>query len=320
MPSLRQLIFAAMTPYLKLPTPQHPVFTRQGVTLWLKRDDTIHPQVSGNKWRKLKYWWEEFRLSGKSEILTFGGAFSNHLAAVADFGQHQGIPTHALVRGEEKPQNQTLDFCRSCGMNIDYISRSRYRQKDDPEFMEMLSTTLPQVFIIPEGGKGLPGLKGCAEILDEVSEPFDYVACAAGTGTTAAGLLSHKNKATLLVYPALKGASFLQRAIAQQWAAINPGKTIAKKWEVIHEYHCGGYGKVTPDLIAFINYFYRLYKIPLDPVYTGKMMYGLWQDIYGGKFAPGTRILAIHTGGLQGIAGMNSQLKKNSKPLIEYEN
>lgn len=308
-----------MAAFLQLPTPTQRLLTRQGVQLWLKRDDIIHPQVSGNKWRKLKYWWEQFRLSGKSEILTFGGAFSNHLAAVAAFGQHHTTPTHALVRGEEEPQNHTLDFCRSCGMHIDYISRSRYRQKDEPQFLELLATTLPQVFVIPEGGKGAPGVKGCAEILNEVSQPFDFVACAAGTGTTAAGLLSHKNPATLLVYPALKGAPYMQRAIAEQWAALNPGRTIAKKWEVIEHYHFGGYGKVTPALIDFINYFYQRYSIRLDPVYTAKMLYGLLQDIDAGKFAPGTRILALHTGGLQGVVGMNQQLKKNNKPLIEYE-
>lgn len=300
----------------------------RGVELWIKHDDLIHPQVSGNKWRKLKYYLRDFRESGKEMILTFGGAFSNHIAATAALGKMAGIPTKALVRGEEVQSNPTLDFCREQGMEIEAIPRKRYDTKDDPAFLQMMEETLPEVYIIPEGGKGPLGVKGCTEIMDEVEEPFDYVCAAAGTGTTMAGLLLGDYRARFLCFPALKGGIFLKRAIARHildfkssFSTKHDEKVLVNERLTIHEnYHFGGYAKVTPELIGFMNTFYEKYGVPLDPVYTGKMMCGIFDLIEKGEIPAGKKLLALHTGGLQGIKGMNQRLKKLGKKTLNYEN
>ena len=315
-----------MQAFQNLNSPLQHLDTISGVQLWLKRDDLIHPEVSGNKWRKLKYYLEDFKKSGKEIILTFGGAFSNHLEATAAIGQITGISTKALVRGEEITDNPTLDFCRSCGMEIEAISRKRYETKDDPEFRMIMHETLPEVYLIPEGGKGPLGMKGCTEILDEVDQSFDVVASAGGTGTTMAGLLLSGFTTRFILFPALKGGVFLRRAIYQQMAEYKHlfstegiGKNEAmERLEIEENYHFGGYGKVSPELIDFMNQFSQKYGVALDPVYTGKMLFGLMEKIERGDFQDGTRILALHTGGLQGIKGMNERLKhKNLR--INYE-
>ncbi len=315
-----------MEAFQHLNSPLQHLDTINGVEIWLKREDLIHPHVSGNKWRKLKYYVEDFYGSGKTHILTFGGAFSNHLAATAALGKMASIPTKALVRGEEVQSNDTLDFCREQGMDVDAISRKRYDTKDDQEFLQMMEETLPEVYIIPEGGKGSLGVKGCTEVLSEVDAGFDYVCCAGGTGTTTAGLLLSGYESKFMLFPALKGGIFLKRAIAQSILEyekafstnLNGKELVNHRLAVSENYHFGGYGKVKPELIDFMNGFYRKYNIPLDPIYTGKMMYGIFEMIENGEFESGTKLLAIHTGGLQGIKGMNKRLEKSGK-RIEYE-
>lgn len=305
---------------------QH-IDTVSGVEIWLKREDLIHPHVSGNKWRKLKYYLEDFKRSGKTSILTFGGAFSNHLAATAALGKMANIPTRALVRGEEVETNDTLDFCRDQGMEVEAISRKRYDTKDDPEFLQLMEETLPEVHIIPEGGKGSPGVKGCTEIMDDVQPGFDYVCCAGGTGTTMAGLLLSGYESKYILFPGLKGGIFLKRAIAQSVLEyekafstnLNGKELVNHRLAVAENYHFGGYGKVKPELIDFMNDFYLKYKVALDPVYTGKMLYGIFEMIEKREFKSGVKLLAIHTGGLQGIKGMNQRLGKSGKRKLEYE-
>ncbi len=305
--------------YSKLNSPLKFIDTINEVEIWLKRDDLIHPEVSGNKWRKLKYYLEDFRKSSKSTILTFGGAFSNHLAATAALGRMAGIPTKALVRGEEVKSNDTLDFCRSCGMEIESISRKKYDTKDSTEFKTMMRELLPEVYMIPEGGKGVLGIRGCTEILDGVDEGFDYIACSGGTGTTMAGLLLSGYTAEFILFPALKGGGFLRKDIQAYIADFQKafstkgiGKISAKAaLKLAEDHHFGGYGKVKPELIRFMNELHQRYGIALDPVYTGKMMYGLWEMVEQGQLKKGSRVLAIHTGGLQGIKGMNQRLKNS---------
>jgi len=312
--------------FSKLNSPLEQIDVINDVEIWIKREDMIHAEVSGNKWRKLKYYLEDFKQSGKSTILTFGGAFSNHLAATAALGQMANIPTKALVRGEEIESNDTLDFCRSCGMEIESISRKRYDTKDSPEFKTMMGELLPEVYMIPEGGKGVLGIRGCMEILDEVENGFDYVACSGGTGTTMAGLLLSGYAAQFLLFPALKGGAFLRRDIQayitdfqKAFSTKGIGKISGKAaLKLAEDYHFGGYGKVSSELITFMNEFHDQYGIPLDPVYTGKMMFGLWDMIKSGKLEKGSKVLVIHTGGLQGIKGMNQRLKK-SGIQINYE-
>ncbi len=311
----------------QLNSPLQHLDTLDGVEVWLKRDDQIHPEVSGNKWRKLKYYLEDFKKSGKKALLTFGGAFSNHLAATAALANMAGISAKALVRGEEVQTNPTLDFCRQQGMEIEAISRKRYHTKDDPEFLQMMAETLPQVYLIPEGGKGPLGVKGCTEVLAGVDKGFHFICAAAGTGTTMTGLLLSDYPAQFLCFPALKGGHFLKGAIARQLidycqhfsTGVDEKKLLEERLSIIENYHFGGYAKVKPSLITFMNEFYRKYQVPLDPVYTGKMMFGLYEMIEQGYFKAGTRLLVVHTGGLQGIKGMNRRLKKLKQETIQYE-
>lgn len=299
-------------------SPTQHVDTIRGVEVHIKRDDLIHPEVSGNKWRKLKYHYAAFRKSGKEVMLTFGGAFSNHIAATAALGKMYGFATKALVRGEEVSSNPTLDFCRSCGMEIETISRKQYDAKDNPEFLQMLEDTLPNVYLVPEGGKGPLGMRGCMDIMNEVEKKYDQVCVAGGTGTTMAGMMSSGFETKYHLFPALKGGEFLRKAIQQhlvdfgrEFSTRGMGKISGRSGLLLqNDYHFGGYGKVQPELIHFMNSFFEKYQIPLDPIYTGKMMYGIFDLIEKGEIEEGTRLLAIHTGGLQGIKGMNERLQK----------
>lgn len=303
------------------------VLEHHDVQVFLKRDDLIHPEISGNKWRKLKYHIQDFYAGGYQQILTFGGAFSNHLAATAALGKLANIPTHALVRGEEAGDSPTLEFCTAQGMQWEGITRKDYDLKDQAEFLETLKALRPGLYIIPEGGKGPAALKGCSEIIDELGANYDYIALGAGTGTTAAGLLSHPEVPKLAVYPALKGGSFLRGAIAkllhEYQAYVQrgpfPRDLLATQLELRDGYHFGGFGKINPELVRFLNDFYAQYQLKLDPVYTGKMLFGLLKDIEAGAFKPGSRLLALHSGGLQGIAGMNRLLARKSQDLINYD-
>lgn len=303
------------------------LFEYQSCSFWLKRDDLLHPHISGNKWRKLKYHLQEFYAGGYKQILTFGGAFSNHLAATAAVGNLAKIPCYALVRGEEAGDSPTLRFCEEQGMEWTAISRSDYRLKEEPEFLESLQMWTPNLYLIPEGGKGAPALKGCAEIISELKQSYDAIALAAGTGTTAAGLLAHPEAPEIWVYAALKGGSFLKPAIAQalhQYASFYklpalPRDLLQKKLRLQTEYHFGGFGKVQSDLISFMNRMYHEHQLKLDPIYTAKMLFGLLKDIEAGKFEAGSRILILHSGGLQGIAGMNQKLARKNEELIAYE-
>lgn len=316
-----------MNVFSNLNAPVEYVDTIDGVGLWIKREDKIHPDVSGNKWRKLKYYLEDFKKSGKSSILTFGGAFSNHLAATAAIGRILGIPTRAIVRGEEVESNPTLDFCRRNKMEIEAISRKKYDIKDDPEFLEAMRINLPDVYIIPEGGKGAHGVMGCTEILDDVDKDFDHICCAAGTATTLTGLMASGYSSNFIGFPAVRANGFLEKAVNRQLFDFHQSfstketeqKVVNGDLTVEEKYHFGGYGKMKPELVQFMNRFYAEYGIPLDPVYTSKMMFGILEMIRESHFAKGDKILAIHSGGLQGIKGMNERLKKSGLK-IEYEN
>lgn len=300
---------------------------KNGVSISLKRDDLIHPQISGNKWRKLKYHLEEFYKGSYSEILTFGGAFSNHLAATAALGNLAKIPTSALVRGEEAGDSPSLKFCSEQGMQWQGISRKDYSLKEEAGFMDSLRLLKSGLYIIPEGGKGAPALKGCAEIVDELKGNYDYLALSAGTATTAAGVLANPKAPKILVYPALKGGTFLRRAMAtyldeyRSFYALKPFSPalLAEKLELREDYHFGGYAKINDSLVQFMNRIYAQHQLKLDPVYTSKLLFGLLKDIEGGRFKAGTRILVLHSGGLQGIAGMNRRLARKSQQLIAYE-
>ncbi len=285
-----------------------PIFEEKEVTLWVKREDLLHPTISGNKWRKLKYNLQVARLQGKSTLLTFGGAYSNHIAAVAAAGEAFGFKTIGIIRGEQHlPLNPTLRFAASCGMRLQYLSREQYRHKQEPAFLESLSEGVGQPYIIPEGGTNLLAVKGCAEIVQEIGIAYDYICCAAGTGGTMAGLVAGlAGEKQVLGFPALKGGEFLQKEISALVVGY-AGKNF-DNWELETDYHFGGYAKVKPELLAFMRLFQEQHRIPLEPIYTGKMFFGLYDLIKSGYFMRGSRLVAIHTGGLQGNKGFEERL------------
>jgi len=276
-----------------------------GIRLLMKRDDLIHTHISGNKWRKLKYNLREAVGQNHHTLLTFGGAYSNHIAATAFACHKAGLSSIGIIRGEDDPTNPTLQFARENGMQLEFVSREEYRRKNDDDFLDSLEERFGRFFLIPEGGANGLGVRGCAEILPEINEHFDVVCCAAGTGTTLAGLaLSLKPYQQLLGFPALKGGDFLTDEVERLMtkSRLRPPSTI--NHQLMTDYHFGGYAKTTPELLAFISCFTQRTGIPLDPVYTGKMMFGIYDLIGKGHFPQGTTILAIHTGGLQGWLGM----------------
>lgn len=292
---------------------ESPLLDEKEVTFHIKREDTIHPFVSGNKYRKLKYNLLEARNQGQTTLLTFGGAFSNHIAAVACAGHEQGFKTIGVIRGEELEGNwegnPTLELAHKHGMQFHFVSRSAYRDKNEPDFLQQLKDTFGKFYLLPEGGTNELAVKGCAEILTEDDSTFDYICSSVGTGGTLAGLInSSRPHQTVLGVPALKG-DFLKADIS----------TFAQneRWQLVTDYHFGGYAKVTPELVQFINRFKKGTGIPLDPIYTGKLVFGIFELIKQDFFPKGTQILAIHTGGLQGITGMNQVLEQKKLPLLD---
>ncbi|MEJ1224099.1 1-aminocyclopropane-1-carboxylate deaminase/D-cysteine desulfhydrase [Sediminicola sp. 1XM1-17] len=289
------------------------ILKEKGVALYIKREDLIHPFISGNKFRKLTYNLKEARYSGFDTILTFGGAFSNHIAATAYAGKEHGFKTIGIIRGEELhdrwQENPTLLWAKKQGMEFKFITRQAYRHKESPEFLGQLKEEFGLFYALPEGGANALAVKGCEEILTAQDAIFDVICACVGTGGTIAGLINAAEAHQKLIgFPALKG-DFLKKDICKFAPRGN--------WELNTSYHFGGYGKVTLELIEFMNAFKLETSIPLDPVYTGKMLYGIIDLVRKDHFKPNTNILAIHTGGLQGIAGMNLVLEKKNLPLIE---
>jgi 1-aminocyclopropane-1-carboxylate deaminase len=272
----------------------------------------LHQFISGNKLRKLKYNLQLIKEKNIQTIITFGGAFSNHIAATAFAGFENNIKTVGIIRGEELKssykKNPTLSFAERHGMTFEFISRPNYQKRTDPLFLETIQNKYPNSFILPEGGSNLLAIKGCEEILADDDQEFDYFCCAIGTSITIQGIIksSFKHQKTI-GFPALKGVNFDE---------ILNENCSNKNFEICNDYHFGGYAKVTDQLIDFINGFKHQYQIPLDPVYTAKMMFGILDKIKNNYFAPNSKILAIHTGGLQGIAGMNQYLTKRNKTTI----
>ena len=285
-----------------------PLFTSKGVQVFLKREDLLHPTISGNKWRKLKYNLQAAREEEKDTLVTFGGAYSNHIAAVAAAGKEYNFRTVGYIRGEAHTNlNPTLSFAINCGMQLQYLDRETYRLKNTAAFTETLQHQHPNAYFLPEGGTNLLALKGCAEIIPEIPVAYDYVACAVGTGGTLAGLIAGlAGEKQIIGFPALKGGEFLKEDIKQ--LLNNYAGQEYTNWELQTAYHFGGYAKVKPELIQFIRYFKQQHQVQLEPVYTGKMLYGLYDLIRQDYFEPGTAVLAIHTGGVQGLAGIEERL------------
>ncbi len=281
-------------------------------TLLLKREDLLHPFVSGNKFRKLKYNLIAAKEQQYNTLLTFGGAYSNHIAAVAAAGKELGFKTVGVIRGEELQskfsENPTLSFAEECGMKLHFISREAYRNKEETNFLNELKQQFGNCYILPEGGTNELAVKGCEEILSKETDNFDYICAPVGTGGTVAGLIKASNATQKIIgFSALKG-TFQTSEITKYTSKTN--------FRITDDYCFGGYGKIDSDLIRFINEFKEKTNISLDPIYTGKMMFGIFDLLKKDHFKENSRIFAIHTGGLQGIAGMNQKLKKKNLPII----
>jgi 1-aminocyclopropane-1-carboxylate deaminase len=285
----------------------------KNIEIHLKREDLTHKYISGNKFRKLKYNFEYAKTEGHSDIITFGGAYSNHISAVAYAGKLNQIKTFGIIRGEELQNattlNSTLRFAEECGMTLIFVSRETYKEKETSKKALELLNLLEKPYIIPEGGTNHLAIKGCEEILDQTTKQFDYICTSVGTGGTISGLINASEPTQEIIgFSALKG-DFLSKDISKFATKTN--------WKLNTDYHFGGYGKVNLELIQFINDFKKEHHIPLDPIYTGKMMFGIIDLIKKGYFKENAKILAIHTGGLQGIEGMNERLNLKKLPLIQ---
>ncbi len=284
----------------------------EGISFTVKREDRLHPDISGNKYRKLKYNLLEAKKQQQHTLLTFGGAYSNHVAATAAAGKEYGFNTIGVIRGEELQDkidsNATLKYAEQCGMQLVFVSRKAYRQKNEPAFIAQLKQQHDAFYLIPEGGTNSLAIQGCEEILTESDTGFDIICTSVGTGGTIAGIInSAKAHQKIVGFSALKG-DFLTEEIEKY--------TTRKNWKLITDYHFGGYGKIKPELITFINQFKEQTGIALDPIYTGKMCYGLVQMIQQNLLDATSNILVIHTGGLQGVKGINEKLKWQNLPLI----
>ncbi|ANG62327.1 hypothetical protein A8C75_07390 [Marinobacterium aestuarii] len=285
-------------------------YRRAGVEVWMLRLDQVHPQVSGNKWYKLKYALQNLMERGERRVLTFGGAYSNHVHALAFAGKALGIETIGVIRGEPAyAANPTLSDARAWGMQLEFVDRATYRNKQDSAFEQQLRTRLGDFGVIAEGGFGPLGLAGCREIfagLDGVAG-FDLICVAAGTGGTMAGLIATRPASSrLLGFSALKGGEFLYADIAA--LLHQAGETDPGGWALQLDAHGGGYARTSPLLAAFMAVFQHKTGVALDPVYTGKMVLRFNQMVEQGEVAAGSRVLLIHTGGLQGLRGMEKTL------------
>ncbi|AQG79389.1 1-aminocyclopropane-1-carboxylate deaminase/D-cysteine desulfhydrase [Spirosoma montaniterrae] len=297
MPDILHTVADSPLHYLPDPFPE-PVPIR----LFLKRDDLLHPLVSGNKWRKLKYNLIAAREQDFSTLLTFGGAFSNHLYATAAAGQVFGFQAIGIVRGDELaylPRNATLAFCESAGMRLHFVSRTDYRRKDEPEFVADLLRQFGPCYVLPEGGTNDLARRGTAEILPEITQQLgqapDYVGCAVGTGGTVAGIAQSATPATqVLGVVVLKGINSFPAV------CLNLNEYPEDCLHLLTDYHFGGYAKTTPELLNFIRAFEQRTGVLLEQVYTGKLFYAIYDLARQGYFPDNATVVAVHTGGLQG--------------------
>jgi 1-aminocyclopropane-1-carboxylate deaminase len=292
---------------LQFHSPVHQIknklFDEQGLKVFIKRDDLIHPIISGNKWRKLKYILKKAQAENKNHLVTFGGAYSNHLLATAAAAAKFGFKSTGIVRGEPV-NNDTLFLCRLHGMELLFTDRESYRDKQ--MLFNKHFANDPNAFFIDEGGASPEGAKGCSELIDELTERYDHIFCACGTGTTAAGILNGikaNNLSTQFhAVPVLKNGGFMRDEINK--FLLRPAD-----FHLHTDYHFGGYGKTDTELIEFIKQFVAQTGILIEPVYTGKMLYAVYDLAAKGHFKPGESILAIHSGGIWGLLGMKEKFK-----------
>jgi 1-aminocyclopropane-1-carboxylate deaminase len=273
-----------------------PLFDKAGVRVLIKREDLNHPFVSGNKWWKLKYNLEQAINVGHKTLLTFGGAYSNHIYATAAAAKESELASIGIIRGEETlPLNQTLSFARDKGMELLYVTRENYRRKGDQDFLKELKDRFGDFYLIPEGGTNELAVQGVEEFSKTLGNDFDFLCCAIGTGGTIAGLINGvPSDKKVIGFSVLKGGDFLAKEI----------KNLLQRdysfWSIITDYHFGGYAKSNRLLNNFISQFESAHRIPLEHVYTAKLIFGIFDLVGKGYFKPGSTLLVLHSGGLQG--------------------
>jgi len=285
-----------------------------GLQLFLKREDKIHNIISGNKYRKLKFNLINAKELGFKGLLTFGGAYSNHIPAVAYAAKKNGFKSLGFIRGEEIVnkylENPTLKYSHDLGMKFKFLSRSNYKLKTNENFLRKLKKKFKDYYLIPEGGTNALGVLGCQEILNDNDKEFDYICCSVGTGGTICGLINSSNENQKIIGFSSINKNYLLNDITKFVTNEN--------WMLIDDFSFGGYGKVNNELIEFMNNFRLKYGILLDPIYTSKLVYGVLNLITNNFFKPNSKILMIHTGGHQGIFPMNKFLKNKNLTTINY--
>jgi 1-aminocyclopropane-1-carboxylate deaminase len=297
-------------PQIPLQKIEDNLFKDKSIQLYLLRLDQSDEIISGNKWFKLKYNVIEAKNNNYDTLLTFGGAYSNHIHATAAAANKFNFSSVGIIRGEaSQALNQTLKDARKMGMHLHYVNRIDYRKKNQVAYLDSIinhfQETYGKIYIIPEGGSNALAIRGAAEIPELIAIDYNYLCLPCGTGGTLAGISSflakkttHPKKINLLGFPALKGADFLNNDIIQLLKTNHKEPSI--NWKLNLDYHFGGYAKTKPQLLSFIEKFYQQQQIELDFIYTAKMMYGIYDLCKKDYFKPDTTILAIHTGGLQG--------------------
>jgi len=276
--------------------------------VYVKRDDLIHPIISGNKWRKLKYNLKYFNSIAKEGIVSMGGAYSSHILALSYICKVNSIKCVLLIRGEQtNPLNDVLKKCLSYGAIIKYINRKDYK---NPKWIkEYCSNNYNDFFFIPEGGSNLYGIKGCQKIVIEIENDFDYIFCEVGTGATLSGIVSSLNKYQFCFgIVVLKGAIQIGENISKNFE-FEFKKPFSRNWILNHDYHLGGYAKYNEELIIFMREFYQVTGLMTDPIYSGKMFYGLVDQLQKNKKLENKKIIALHSGGISGIEGFEKRYK-----------
>lgn len=308
-----------MSPLSALQPITHPVFTHYKISVYVKRDDQIHDIISGNKWRKLKYNLLYAKSIGAKGVITFGGCFSNHIHACAFACQQQQLPIIGIIRGEEHNQdNYTLAWAKHWGMQLVFVDRKTYRMRHEESYLAQLQQQYPEHFIIPEGGSNALALTGVAEVIDELNQQseFDTLITPVGSGGTMAGLIvGDKSQHNLLGIAVLKQQGHLENEVK---ALLPVSSKNENNWQIAHEFHCGGYAKFSPQDAEKIRNFSKVVAIDFEPVYSGKMILALLELIESGYFPAQHRIVLLHTGGLQGLAGMFERglLKQDEWPSL----
>ncbi|GLX84207.1 1-aminocyclopropane-1-carboxylate deaminase [Thalassotalea loyana] len=294
----------------------HPLFEQANISVCIKRDDQIHPIISGNKWRKLKGNVELALQQGKKGIVSFGGAYSNHIHALSYACKINGLSSVGIIRGEQHFQeNATLSQAKSWGMNLQFVDRATYKLRHDEAFLIQVRDNYPDHLIVPEGGTNDAALTGVGEVMDELETQleFDTIITPVGSAGTIAGLIkSDKNKHNIVGISVLKGAQYLEDEVKK---LIQDDTNQTTNWEILHDFHLGGYAKFSTRDIQHLAQLNKQLGVMFEPIYSGKMLLAFISLVEQGYFSSGERVVLLHTGGLQGINGM---LERNILPSSQW--